>query len=468
MSREADLVVIGAGPGGYVAALRAAQLGAKVILVERKYVGGVCLNEGCIPIKVLLRSAEVLALAERASEFGVDVGTPKLNWATVQARKSQLVRQITQQVELLLRKAGVDILWGTARFTSPRTVQVDMQDGAERVEANRFIVAAGSHATRPPIPGLDHPDVMDHVAALSIERLPQSLLIIGGGAEGAEFANAFRAYGVKVTLIELLPHLLPVLDAELGVGLGFAFAQRGIKVYVGASVTALKPGGDGLIASLRTPNGEERVDAEKVLVCTGRRPNVDGLGLDAAGVRYGSRGVEVDKQQRTSVPHIYAIGDMTGGKMLAHSASRQAEIAVSSAIEGAQMMGDSAVPSCVFTDPEIASVGLSEEEALQHGYNVQVGKFSLSGNGKALVSGESEGFVKVVSEQEYGEVLGVHIIGSHASDLILEGTLALTLEVTLDELEAAVHPHPTLGEAVAEAVLAVRGRAIHSPKSYSR
>ncbi len=466
MTLKTDVAIIGAGPGGYVAALRAAQLGAKATLIEKKYIGGVCLNEGCLPTKALLRSAEVLALARRAADFGVLVSEPKLDWSAVQARKAQVVQQLVDGVEVLLRKAGVDVLWGTARFVSPQALEVETAEGQQRVEAGSFVIATGSRPSPPPIPGLEGPDVIDHRGALSLEALPQSMAIIGGGAEGVEFACAFGTYGVEVTLIEMLPGLLPLMDADLGAALEWTLGQRGVNVLTASTVAAVESGSPGLVAVVETPDGEQRITAEKVLVCAGRRPNVEGLGLEAAGVRYERAGIVVDEYLRSSVPHIYAIGDVIGGKMLAHVASREGEVAVANALGHAARIDRKTVPSCVFTDPEVASVGLGEAEARQQGYEVRVGKFPFNGNGKALVAGEPQGFVKVVSEAGLGEVLGLHVVGLHASDLILEGGLALTMEATLDEIEATIHAHPTLGEAVVEAAQAVTGRAIHSPKSY--
>ena len=466
MTLKTDLVIIGAGPGGYVAALHAAQLGAQVTLVEKKHIGGVCLNEGCIPTKALLRSAEVLTLVRRAGEFGVVASEPTLDWAAVQRRKSRLVKQITSQVELLLRQARVNVWRGTARFVSPHAIEVETAGEKRQVEAQNIIIATGAHPSRLPVPGLEGPDVIDHTGALSLQALPKSMLIIGGGAEGTEFASIFNAYGVKVTLVEMLPRLLPMMDADVGEVLEWIFEQRGIKVLTGSTIVAVDPGPSGLAAVVKTPDGEQRIEVEKILVSAGGKPDVKDLGLETAGVRYERSGIVVDKHLRTSVPHIYAIGDVTGGKMLAHVASGEGKVAVANALGHVTAMDYKTVPGCVFTIPEVAGIGLTEAEARQQGYEVRVGKFPFSSNGKAIIAGEPDGFVKVVSEAKYDQVLGLHVVGLHASDLVLEGGIALTLEATLKQIEATIHAHPTLGEAVAEAALAVTRRAIHSLMSY--
>lgn len=455
-----DLAVIGAGPGGYVAALRAAQLGAQVVLIERDQVGGVCLNQGCIPSKALLRSVEVYRLAREGRRFGVTAPEVKLDWRAAQSRKRKVVKGLAGGVERLLERAGVELVRGEARFVSPDAVVVD--DG-ERIEARYFIVATGSRPTRPPIPGLDLPGVLDSQQVLEIEELPESICIIGGGAIGAEFATLFASAGVQVTLIEMLPRLLPMLDHSLGQGLQWSLERRRVEVLTGARVTGIEATDGGLQITVLMGEGRRQVQAEKVISAVGRRPNVEELELGTAGVHYDRSGIAVDERMRTSVPTIYAIGDVAQGRwQLAHVASHEGIVAAENICGRRVRMRYNAVPACIFSSPEVASVGLSEEEARKQGYDVRVGTFDLNGNGKALADGATEGFVKVVAEGEVGQVLGVHAIGPHVSELIMEGVMAIALEVTLEELAASIHPHPTVSEALAEAALAVEGWAIHS------
>ncbi|MEA3345963.1 MAG: dihydrolipoyl dehydrogenase [Chloroflexota bacterium] len=456
-----DVAVIGAGSGGYVAALRAAQLGAQVALIERDQLGGVCLNQGCIPSKALLRSVEVYQLARKAARFGVRASGMTLDWEAAQARKSRVVQGLRGGVGRLLDRAGVEVIRGEARFVSPDTVVV----GRDRIEARYFIIATGSHPARPPIPGLDLPGVLDSQQALELEELPQSICIIGGGAIGVEFATLFAGAGLKVTLVEMLPRLLPLLDHSLGQGLQRSLEWRRVEVLTGTRVTGIEAVDGQLQITMTTESDERQVRAERALCAVGRRPNVEGFGLDAAGVRYNGSGIAVDERMRTNVPTVYAIGDVAQGRwQLAHVASHEGIVAAENVCGQDARMRYHAVPACVFSSPEVASVGLSEEEAREQGYDVQVGAFDLSGNGKALAYGQPEGFVKVVAEGEVGQVLGVHAVGPHVSELISEGAMAITLEATLEEFASTIHPHPTVSEALAEAALAVEGRAIHSSR----
>jgi len=458
---KADIIVIGGGPGGYVAALRAAQLGARVTLVEKENLGGVCLNWGCIPTKALIKTAEVFGLAKNGAEFGVIVDSPRLDWPKAQARKQKIVDQLVGGVAMLLNRAKVQVVKGAARLVAPNAVQVTASDGQmQRLESPRIILATGSSPVNLPIPGIAHPSVLDSTAALSLDPLPKSMLIIGGGVIGAEFASLFNMVGVEVTVVEMLDRLLPLLDSSIGEAMKWTFDSRGIKSYLKSKVTRIDADKTGLTVTIDSPAGPQKVQVEKVLSAVGRRPNLADLGLDEVGVKYDRGGIKVDEMMRTSVSGIYAVGDAVGGVMLAHLAMRQGEVAAEN-IMGHQARIQRIVPSCIFTLPEAASVGLSEAEAREQGHRVKVGLFPLNSNGKALIEGEFEGFVKVVADEKYGEVLGVHIVGPHASDLILEPTLGITLENTVTEFASAIHPHPTLGEAIAEAMLAVENRSIH-------
>jgi dihydrolipoamide dehydrogenase len=461
---QTDIAILGAGPGGYVAALRAAQLGAQVVIIEEHKVGGVCLNVGCIPTKALLRSAEVYRTFLDAGAFGLRVeGSVSPDWPAIQVRKDKAVERLVNGVAFLLRKAKVQVMKGRGRFVAPKTLEVTTADGTERVEAQHVIIATGSRPMQLPLPGMDLPGVLDSTGALALEELPEQVLIIGGGVIGVEFADMFDAFGVQVTVVEMLDRLLPLMDAELGQILGRNMKKRKVKIHLSSKVTRLDAMDGILQATVITAKGEVQLSADKVLVAVGRRPNVEDLGLEVAGVRVERTGIPVDEHMRTNVPGVYAIGDVTGMAQLAHVASLGGEVAAEHALGRNSRLDLKTVPWCVYTDPEVASVGLTEDEAREAGYELQVGRFPLNANGKALTYGETSGFVKVISEARFGEVLGLHIIAPHASDLIHEGGLALTLEATLDELVETVHGHPTVGEAVREAALAARGEPLHLP-----
>ena len=461
---QTEIAVLGAGPGGYVAALRAAQLGASVTIIEEGNLGGVCLNVGCIPTKALLRSAEVLRTMQSAKDYGLRLtGTVEADWPAILKRKNRVVKRLVGGVGVLLRKADVQVINGRGRLIGPTALEVTTPDGVQKLEAKRIILATGSRPIQLPLPGMDLPGVIDSTDALSLEALPQRLLIIGGGVIGAEFADMFDAFGVQVTIVEMLDRLIPLMDAELGQTLERTFGRRRMKLHLSSQVTRLDAMEDSLQATVVTKEGEITLQADRVLVAVGRRPNIEDLGLEAAGVYSEKAGIPVDEQMQTNVPGIYAIGDVTGGLQLAHVASHGGEVAAENALGHSSTLDLKTVPSCVYTDPEVASVGLTEEQARQAGHEVQVGRFPLIANGKALTYGESNGFVKVISEARFGEVLGLHIAAPHASDLIHEGGLAMALEGTLDEIAMTVHGHPTLGEAVREAALAAQGKAIHLP-----
>jgi dihydrolipoamide dehydrogenase len=461
---QTEIAVLGAGPGGYVAALRAAQLGARVTIVEENSLGGVCLNVGCIPTKALLRSAEVFRTIQHAKDYGLRLdGTVEADWPAILKRKQRVVKRLVGGVGVLLRKAEVQVLNGRGRFAGPKALEVTTPDGLQRLEARQVIIATGSRPIQLPLPGMDLPGVIDSTGALALEELPERLLIIGGGVIGVEFADIYGAFGVQVTIVEMLDRLIPLMDAELGQTLERGFGRQRMKLHLSSRVTRLDVIENGLQATVATDEGEITLEADRVLVAVGRRPNIEDLGLEAAGVQVEKAGIPVNEQMQTNVPGIYAIGDVTGGPQLAHVASLGGEIAAENALGHSSTLDLKTVPSCVYTDPEIASVGLTEEQARQAGHDVQVGRFPLIANGKALTYGESAGFVKVISEARFSEVLGLHIAAPHASDLIHEGGLALALEATLDEIAMTVHAHPTLGEAVREAALAAQGAAIHLP-----
>ena len=464
MTIQTDIAILGAGPGGYVAALRAAQLGAEVTVIEEGELGGVCLNVGCIPTKALLRSAEVYRTLQHPEAFGLQLeGTIEPDWLAIQARKERIVRQLVNGVGVLLRKAGVQVIQGRGVFTSPKMLEITTAGTVQRVEAQCIVIATGSRPVQLPLPGMDLPGVIDSTAALALEELPRRLLIVGGGVIGVEFADIFGAFGVQVTIVEMMSSLLPLMDADLGQSVGRTMVQRGVQTYLDSRLTQIHTVDDGLRATVVTPGGQRSLDTDQVLIAVGRRPNIEMIGLPEVGLHTDKSGIPVDAQMQTNVPGIFAIGDVTGNMQLAHVASEGGKVAVETALGRRSSLNLKTVPNCVFTNPEIASVGLTEKQAREAGHDVQIGRFPLSASGKALTYGETSGFVKVVSSARFGEVLGLHVVGPHASDLIHEGGLALALEATLDELAATLHGHPTLGEAIHEAVLASREGAIHVP-----
>lgn len=464
MSVSSDIAILGGGPGGYVAALRAAQLGAQVVLIEEKNLGGVCLNVGCIPTKALLRSAEIYRQFQRAKSFGIKLeGSVSPDWPAMQARKGRVVKQLVRGVEMLLSKAGVQVIHGRGRLLSPTTLQINVAGEQQQVSAKNMIIATGSRPIRLPLPGMELPGVIDSTGALNLETLPERLLIIGGGVIGCEFADIYSALGTRVTVVEMLDRLLPQMDADLGQALAPVMKKRKVRLLLDSRVTRVDLAEGGLRVSISSPKGDESIEVDKVLVAVGRQPNVEDIGLEAAGVRVERQGIPVDAYTRSNVAHIYAIGDVTGVAQLAHVASAMGEVAVENALGHEVTLDLKTSPGCVYTDPEIASVGLSEEDARDAGYDVQVGTFPLGANSKALTYGERTGFVKVVGEERYGEVLGLHIFAPHASDLIHEGALALALEATVDEFIATIHGHPTQAEAVREAMLELRDGALHLP-----
>jgi dihydrolipoamide dehydrogenase len=454
------MVIIGGGPGGYVAAIRAAQLGAKVALVEKDRIGGTCLNRGCIPTKALVRSVEALQLVEEAPTLGVIAEEPAFDFARIMARKDEVVARLVGGVEGLLQAHEVEVLSGTATIPKPGLVLIRAASGDQELAAKNIIIATGSVPAHPPIAGLDAPGVLTSDEILKLEDVPDSLAVIGGGVIGLEFASIFHALGTRVTVLEMLPTLLPTVDGELARRYKNHLQQGGAEVHLRARVEEIRPKGDGL--TVRVADSGEQIEAEKVLVATGRVPYTEGLGLEELGVQRERGAIVVDEHTATNVPGIYAIGDVTGGVMLAHVASRQGEVAVENMMGHPVAMDYRAVPNCVFTLPEIAGVGLTEEETKQGGLDYQVARFPFSASGRALILGETTGLVKLICESESGKVLGMHIMGPQASDLIAEGALAIQMRATARDIAETIHAHPTLSEAIMEAAKAAAfGEAIH-------
>ncbi len=450
-----DIALIGSGPGGYVAAIHAARAGARVAILEQKPAewGGTCLNWGCIPTKALVQSAEVLKAVREAGQFGVRVAQPEIDWPAMQARKDRVVAGMRQGVQGLLKSNGVEMIVARGRLAGPGRV---LADGRE-LGARSVILAPGSVAARPPIPGSELAVTSDQV--LGLERVPESMVVIGGGVVGMEFAGIYSLLGSRVTVVEMLDQLLTPLDADVAARFQKLMEKRGVAFRLGVGVQSIERSGKGL--KVRYEGGE--ADGEVVLMATGRRPNTADMGLAEAGLEMDRAAIRVDGRMRTNLEGVYAIGDATALSMLAHTASYQGEIAVHNALEEQPVSADyTAIPGCIYTDPEIAYVGLSEAQARSRGDQVRVGQFPFAALGRAMVLGETEGVVKIVADAQ-GFVLGVTIMGPRATDLIAEGVLAIHQGITARELAQAVHAHPTLPEAVAEAALDVDGRAVHIP-----
>lgn len=462
---EKDIVIIGGGPGGYVAAIKAAQLGGKVTLIEKDELGGICLNWGCMPTKALLRGVEILESLESGKEFGIQASGVTVDFAKLNARKDRAVKTLVSGVGGLMKSNGVEVIKGKAKLISPRQIQVvDEKKETTTYEARKIIIATGSVSAWLPIPGSKLPGVIDSTGALQLTRVPGSMVIIGAGPIGLEFGTIFAALETKVTILELLPQILPSEDAEVASALDKSLKRYKIQTLTGSQVKEIVevPGGKMKVTAL-TGEGEKTFEAEVVLMAVGRKPNLEDLGLQEAGVRFGKKGIEVNSQTETNIPGVYAIGDVTGQWLLAHFAFAQGEVAAENIMGHDAQLDSRVVPRCVYTLPEVASVGLTEKEAKEAGHEFKVGRFPFSANGKATVLGERTGFVKIVAEAKYGEILGVNIFGPHATDLIGEAVLAMRLEGTAQDVAQAIHPHPTLTEALKEAAFDVDGMALHIP-----
>ncbi len=459
---EKDVVVIGGGPAGYVAAIRASQLGARVALVEEKKLGGTCLNSGCMPTKFLLHSVELYESFKTAGQYGLSVGEFNFDLTKMQARKNRIVSTLVSGVKSLLTANKVELITGHARLAASTQVEIDSGQGTKQtIEAKKIILATGSQTMKLPIPGADAPDIMNAESMLDLEYLPKSMLIIGGGVVGVELATILAKLGCKVTIVEMLPHILPTQDAEVASILEGILREDGIQIYCGARVNGIEDAEGGKAVVFSAGDGENRVEAEIVAVAVGQSPNIAGLGLEECGVAIDKGRIQTNESMQTSMPNIYAAGDVVGGMMLAYVGIAEGKVAAENALGKESTVDYQVVPQCIFTLPELASVGLTEEEAIAREYKVKLGKFPFAANGMAAILGERRGLVKIITEQEYGQILGVHIIGPRATSLIPEATLAMKLEVTPEEIIGTMHAHPTLSEAIWEAALDVNDEMIH-------
>jgi dihydrolipoyl dehydrogenase len=458
---DCDVVVLGGGPGGYTAAIRAAQLGASTVCVEREpALGGTCLRVGCIPTKAWVQTAHALhAAAELNPKLGVVTAEPTLDFAVAAGWKDGVVDQMTGGVASLFKAFGVNWAQGHGRFTGPNTLAVE---GGEEVSFRSAVIATGSYPMRPPIPGLDAPRCVDSTGLLAQTEAPRRLVVLGGGIIGCEFASIFDRFGSEVTIVEMLDTLIPQEDEDAAKELAKQFKRRGIALHLGKQCTSVDDHDSHLVVHF---GDGESVECDLMLVSVGRAPLVQDLGLEALGIEGDPRtGIASDDAMRTSVPHVYAVGDVAGRWQLAHTAFREGEIAAENAMGHDSRLGTPAVPRPIYTDPEIAGVGLTEREAREaHGDAVAVGQFPWVANARAVMSGATAGWVKSIHETTYGELLGLVIVGPHATDLIEAGVVALDAEATVETVADGVAPHPTLSEAVKEAGLVALGRAIHLP-----
>lgn len=463
INNTADIVIIGGGPGGYVAAIRAAQLGGRVILIERERLGGTCLNRGCIPTKTLLYYSEYTQAPQKAVKAGILLEYKGFDLARLISHKDRVVAQLVQGINYLIKKNKIELITGNARLEDACTVSVQTQGEEKKIKAGKIIIATGSIAAPLPVEGNELSSVITSDQALNMSQVPKKLVIIGGGAVGIEFAFIYRNLGAEVTVVEMMPQLLPQMDQEIVGILGKVMKKRGIEIFTAMKLERLKREGNGIDLKLLGPQGEVRILADQVLAATGRRPEINGLNLEGIGVKTERGGINVNENMETNIQGIYAIGDVTGRIMLAHVASAEGVIAAENALGKRRKMDYGVIPSCIFCTPQLACVGLTEREAKEKGFQVKVGVFPFSASGKAAAIGSTEGMVKIVAEEKYGEILGVHILGEHAADLIAEAALAIRTEATIDELLATIHAHPTLSESIYEAAHGVFGRPIHLP-----
>lgn len=473
MSQEFDLVVLGGGTGGYVAAIRASQLGMKVAIVEKEKLGGTCLHRGCIPSKALLRSAEVFATLKEADKFGVTAGEVGYDFAKIQGRKQGIIDQLYKGIQYLMKKGSITVFEGFGRVMGPSifspqagAVRIEKENGEQEMIVPRFLLlATGSRPRTLPGLAIDGSYVVTSDEALQWEELPKSVVIVGGGVIGIEWASMLNDFGVEVTVVEYADRILPLEDEEVSKEMARLLKKRKVNIVTSAKVLpeSLEKGEGRIMIQAETADGVHSFEAQKLLVSVGRQANVENIGLEATEIKVERGAVVVNEFYQTAEPHIYAIGDMIGGLQLAHVASHEGILAVEHmAGQHPHPMDYTKVPKCTYSRPEVANVGLTEKEAREQGYDVKVGKFSFKPLGKALVHGENDGFVKVVADAKTNDLLGVHMIGPHVTDMISEAGLARVLDATPWEIGMAIHPHPTLSEALMEAALAVDGKAIHN------
>ncbi|MGQ1888962.1 dihydrolipoyl dehydrogenase [Thermophagus sp. OGC60D27] len=459
-----DLVVIGSGPGGYVAAIRASQLGMKVGVVEKAELGGVCLNWGCIPTKSLLKSAQVFEYLSHAQDYGINIeGKASPDFGAMVKRSREVAGGMSNGIKYLFKKNKIEVIEGTGKLTKDKKVEVTKNDGENvTVEAKHILLATGARSRELPNLPQDGEKIIGYRKALTLEKQPESMVVVGSGAIGSEFAYFYNSIGTKVTLVEYMDNIVPLEDTEVSKQLERSFKKAGIKVMTRSEVTSVDTSGDKVKVTIKTKKGEETVEAEIVLSAVGISPNIENIGLEEAGVEVEKGRIKVDEFYRTSVEGIYAIGDIVPGQALAHVASAEGIICVEK-IAGMDVepLNYGNIPGCTYTSPEVASVGMTEKAAKEAGYELKIGKFPYSASGKASAAGHKEGFVKLIFDAKYGELLGAHMIGANVTEMIAELVTARKLETTGHEIIKSVHPHPTMSEAVMEAAAAAYDEVIH-------
>jgi dihydrolipoamide dehydrogenase len=461
--KQFDIVVIGGGPGGYTAAIRAAQLGFRTAIVEKDRLGGICLNWGCIPTKALLKNAEILQMFRKSSEWGITYDNLQVDFSRIIKRSRGISEKISKGVEFLMKKNKIEHFSGHARITGTRRIEIALSGkAAETVEASHIIIATGARPRSVPGVTIDRERIITSTEAMSLQSQPGSMVIVGAGAIGVEFAYFYNAIGTKVTLVEMLPSILPVEDPEICKLMEASLKKQGIEILTGTRVEGVRTTGAGVVADVLTPQGKKQLDGTVALVAVGVQGNVEDTGLEKAGVSIEKGHIKVDQHYRTNVPGIYAIGDVIGPPWLAHVASAEGVHCVEAiAGKNPEPLDYLSIPGCTYCQPQVASVGLTEEKAKSEGYELKIGKFPFRPLGKAVAIGETEGLVKLIFDAKYGELLGAHIMGSEATEMIAELALAKRLESTGKEIFGTVHAHPTLSEAVMEAAAAAYGEAIN-------
>jgi dihydrolipoamide dehydrogenase len=463
MASKYDLVVIGSGPGGYVAAIRASQLGLKVGVIERESLGGICLNWGCIPTKALLKSANVFEYINHASDYGITVGDASVDFGAVVKRSRGVAEGMSKGIQFLLRKNKIDAIMGTAKLAGKGKVEVTNAEGKKDiVEADHIILATGARSRELPNLPIDGKKIIGYRQAMALDTRPESMVVVGSGAIGVEFAYFYNTMGTKVTIVEYMPTIVPVEDEEVSKQLEKSFKKAGINIMTNASVEAVDTNGNGCKVKVKTAKGEETLEADVVLSAVGIQTNLENLGLEELGIKVDKGRILVDDYYKTNVDGIYAIGDIVPGPALAHVASAEGIICVE-AITGhdPEPLNYNNIPGCTYCSPEVASVGLTEKAAREQGLDIKVGKFPFSASGKASAAGAKDGFVKVIFDAKYGEFLGAHMIGANVTEMIAEIVVARKLETTGHEIIKSVHPHPTMSEAIMEAAAAAYDEVIH-------
>jgi|SRR5436190_282314 len=463
-----DVVVIGSGPGGYVAAIRAAQLGFKTAIIEKESLGGICLNWGCIPTKALLKSAQILDDIKHSKDFGIEA-TGKPDFAAIIKRSRGVADKMSKGVQFLMKKNKIDVIMGVGKLKAKGQIEVTTADGSKKpVEAKHIILATGGRSRELPALKQDGKKIIGYREAMNLPNQPKSIIVVGSGAIGSEFGYFYNSVGTKVTIVEFLPRLVPIEDEEISKELEKNFKKQGIETMTSSEVTSVDTSGNGVKAKVKTPTGEITLEADILLSAIGVVANIEGIGLEELGIKTDKGKIAVDKFSQTNIPGIYAIGDCTPGQALAHVASKEAIICVENIgynekkyDHQPEPLDYNNVPGCTYCSPEIASVGFTEKQAKDAGYEVKVGKFPLSASGKASAAGHGEGFIKVVFDAKYGEWLGTHMIGYNVTETIVETVLGRKLETTYHEVLNSIHPHPTISESIKDAIEVAYGEAIH-------